>query len=76
MGRSRFFIRIFKRYIVFLACSVKCFLACKKEPDLEKTVQVFAFVHNFKNYLAKFQTKFFSFSGSEYDDIRFGFVNR
>ena len=38
MGRSRILISIFKRYLAFLACSVACFLACRKEPDLEKTV--------------------------------------
>ena len=38
MGRSRFFIRIFKRYMAFLACSSTCFLAFRKEPDLENTV--------------------------------------
>ena len=31
MGRSRFLIRIFKRNMAFLACSVTCFLACRKE---------------------------------------------
>ena len=36
--RSRFLIRIFKRYMAFFACSVTCFLAFRNEPDLEKTV--------------------------------------
>ena len=31
MGRSRFFIRIFKRYMAFLACSSTCFLAFRKK---------------------------------------------
>ena len=77
MGRSRFLICIFKRYMAILACSVTCFLACRKETRFgENSSLVFVFVNNFKNCLVKFKTKFFSFSGSEYDDYRFGFVNR